>query len=623
MFRTLQAQIATLSCLVDALPRSRSRGAAAPESRSGRLAAMALLAFGGVASAQEMLPDRVVREVLDVREVVVDAVVTNRDDAPVPDLRADDFALRVDGRKAKVTSVLTGRDLRESVAGRVTVVVLLDERHLLATHRDAILARVAEALAAEMEANPTWVAVAALGRELEPLLPPTREVAEMRRVLQAAAFRPATDNALRDQQRRASREVRETLSGIRRSGTAYKFAEAQAMSVLNGAIDYGSALARDTRSTLDGVGSLVDAMSFVPGRKVVLLISDGLPRQPLDVLSKAVLDRFGGAAQYAGGDDVTAQSSDNYVSDSRQRPTGHGRADFHGMRLEQQGDGGALAFQQVVAGFDCSDLYERIVALANTHRVTFYPVKPPVVDTSVSGLGEREGERGSIAMLSDMRAGLDALAVGTGGLAFDSESGVEDFLRQANEDAAAYYALSFRPPESGDRAVREVVLRVRRKKTKLRFRSSYLPVDLEETLSSQAWGTLLFGWQDNLHALEVDTRAGDLVEETHAVDVMLSLPIGKMELAPIDGVARGAYRVVMQLMNASGERMKPAHVGFEVQLPEADVEQAADQYYAVRTGLALAPGTYQMAVGLWEENTGRSTFLVQEVVVGVAAESEA
>ena len=590
------------------------------------LMAWCALALGWVppALAQPGGDDVIVRETVDVKEVVVDAVVTDRDDEPVENLRPDDFALRVDGKKVKVTSLLSGRDLRESVSGRVTVVVLLDERHLQPSHREAVLGEIAAALIEEMRRHPTWVSLASLGSRLEPLLPPTRDEARVEDAFARATTHMPPDSGLREQQRRVTHDVRDMLRGLSRSGSEYQFASAQTAGILNAVADYGAELARDTRSTLSGIGSLVDALSFVPGRKVVLLVSDGMPMQPLDVVSKTIYDRLAGGSKFYGGEEITARGSNNFLNDPQQRPTGGNRADFAGARIEQQDDGGALKFQQAVASFDCTPEIERLGALANTHRVTFYPLKPPVIDSSVSGLGEREGERGSVVVLSDMRAGLEGLARATGGLAFDSENGVEDFLRQANEDYAAYYALSFRPPEAlRDTGVRELVLRVRQKKTRLRYRASYLPIDLEESLSSQAWGTILFGWQENLHGVEVDTRTGALVEDTQELDVMLSLPIGKMELVPLGDVASGLYRVVMQLQGEDGSRLEPAHMGFEVKVPAADLEQAKQQFYAVRTGLRLAPGRYQMAVGLWEENTGRSSFVIEEIVVGAEEESAA
>ena len=46
-----------------------------------------------------------------------------------------------------------------------------------------------------------------------------------------------------------------------------------------------------------------------------------------------------------------------------------------------------------------------------------------------------------------------------------------------------------------------------------------------------------------------------MVRET--IDVLLTLPISKLELVPVGEVAFGAYRVVMQLQAESGARLEP------------------------------------------------------------------
>ena len=143
-----------------------------------------------------------------------------------------------------------------------------------------------------------------------------------------------------------------------------------------------------------------------------------------------------------------------------------------------------------------------------------------------------------------------------------------------------------------------------------------MPIDLQESLSSQAWGTLLFGWQENVHGLKVGTQVNGLVGQEYEIDVLLSLPISKLELVPLGEIAFGSYRVVMQLVGESGVRLEPAHVGFEVKVPVADLEEAREQFFGVRTGLRLAPGRYDMAIGLWEENSGKSTFVIQQIHVG-------
>jgi VWFA-related protein len=485
--------------------------------------------------------------------------------------------------------------------------------------RCSILEELSPALAVEMRDNPTWVAVTAFSDELELLLAPSRDPAAVQRALERASERPPRAGDLQVMQRRSTEEVTQMLRNLARSGSSYRFGMTAKGSVLAGLRSYGEALAQDTRETVAGLDSLVQALSFVPGRKAVLLVSDGVPRRPLDLVARTMYDRLAGGTATFSGDDLVTEQSAMRMNDRNVRPTGSERADAspRGLSVEQQDDGGALQFQLAVIELDRSSELDRLAALANTHRVSFYPIKPPVTDAAMSGLGERDNERGAIQALSDMRSGLDELARATGGLAFTEDRRVADFLQQARDDLAAYYSLSFTPPgPMRDSSLREMVLRVRRGKTHLRYRANYLPLSLADSLASRAWGTLLFGWEENLHRLEVSTSVGPAAGERYPVEMQLSLPIDEMELVPAAAASSGAFRVVLQARHLGGSRLEPEHVAFLAEIPNEDLATARGQHFAVRTGLLMPPGDYEIAIGVWEENTAKTSFVIRRVAVG-------
>ena len=74
--------------------------------------------------------DIVLRESIDVRLISLDAVVTDSSDRPVTGLTRDDFELKVEGEPVEILSVSAAEDLRETVRGRLTLLLFIDERHL-------------------------------------------------------------------------------------------------------------------------------------------------------------------------------------------------------------------------------------------------------------------------------------------------------------------------------------------------------------------------------------------------------------------------------------------------------------------------------------------------------------
>ena len=590
------------------------------------------------AEAQDRAPradlvreDIVLRESIDVRLISLDAVVTDSSDRPVTGLTKDDFDLKVQGEPVEILSVSAGEELRETVSGRLTLLLFIDERHLQRKHRDRALAEIADALDAEIEANPTWVAAASFGERLEPLLAPTRDREAVRTAIAAISRREPPVTGLRNQQRTASQALRDALRLMAAKGSRYRLGEASLASVASNLRSYGEALRLDTLQTVAAVRSLVEALAFVPGRKAILFVSDGLPRHPLDSAAKTMYDRLAGASRQLEGDELIRAPGTLQMHDRNHLPFGVDRADDMGLASNnpQLDDGGALAFQTLAAELSCADAFEQLAALANTHRVTFYPLKPPVIDPAISDLGESSAGRGSIVELSDVRSGLESLAGLTGGLSFAAETGVGEFLQSTRADISTYYSLSFAPPDSmGDTGIREVTLRLRKRPStrhgKVRYRASYVPVTIQKNLASRAWGTLLFGWEENPHGMEVrvrraaDTPAGREPGQT-PLEVVASLRIGELELAPgraaREPVANGAYRVVLQVQRDDGSRMPPQHFDFDLNVPMAELEAAGEQFIAVRSVVLLAPGSYRLAVGLWEENSGRSSFVVRELSV--------
>lgn len=602
------------------------------------LAAASDWANPAAAGAQERAPrqdrireDIVLRESIDVRLISLDAVVTDASDRPVTGLTRDDFELKVEGEPVEILSVAAGQDLRTTVTGRLTILLFIDERHLQRKHRDAALLEIAKALDEEIAANPTWVAAAVFGERLEPLLAPTRDREAVRTTIEAAMDRDIPTPTLRSHQRSASLAVRETLRLMAARGSRYRLGEASLASVEANLRSFGQALKSDTLQTVAAVRSLVEALAFVPGRKAILFVSDGLPRYPLDSAAKTMYDRLAGASRQLDGDEMISATGSLDLNDRNHRPFGVDRADRMGMatNIVQVDDGGAFAFQTMAAELSCADAFDRLAALANTHRVTFYPLKPPVVDPAISELGESAKDRGSIVELSNVRTGLNSLAGLTGGLSFVSDTGVGEFLQSTRTDISTYYSLSFTPPDSmADTGIREITLRLRQRPLarsgSLRYRASYAPVTIQQNLASRAWGTLLFGWEENNHGMEVQVRRSAARERPelpgHApLEVRASLPIGDLELAPTratrNPVASGFFRVVVQVQREDGSRMPPQHFDFELNVPVAELEQAAGQYIAVRSEVVLPPGAYRLAVGIWEENSGRSSFVVRDLAV--------
>ena len=77
--------------------------------------------------------------------------------------------------------------------------------------------------------------------------------------------------------------------------------------------------------------------------------------------------------------------------------------------------------------------------------------------------------------------------------------------------------------------------------------------------------------------------------------------------------------MVVQLRNQDAIRLRPLHYGFVVTIPRKDLADARKQLFEIRTRLSLPPGVWDMAVGLWEENSGTASYITRRFDVAVEA----
>ncbi len=567
--------------------------------------------------------DLVLEELVEVSLIQFDAVITDPGGEAIRDLDPKDFALRVDGKKVAVDGVSTGEELRETVAGRQSIVLLIDNRHLEKSQRDEALGDIEEVLLEEMRTQPTWVAVVSYGDKLNPLLAPTQDRGAVREAIARIRATEPPPNLLQSQQRASVEDVNNLLTLLSQRGSRYRMGLASLSGVEFRLREYGRALSNDTLETLRAIEELVEGLSYVPGRKAVLYVTDGIPRNPLDSVAETMFDHLAGGSRSRVADDTITQTSGSGINDTNSRPRGSEIADNSSVieDINQQDDGGAFEFQRAINEFSRDRDFEAVTARANTYGVSFYPLRPPIADASKSGMSDARTKRGAISSLSDLSIGLQILAEDTGGLFYDGEAGVRDFLVRARLDLAAYYSLSFKPPKPNKRTsgIRSIHLKIRKRRADLRYQRSFVPQSLEQRLASRAWGTLLFGWQENQHGALFESTVAKTPGpdgELHAVELTVSLPIGELELLPAGDEVSGLLKLVLQTRRANGERLTPHHMAFAVTIPADEIEEARTQYFAVRTELQLPAGSYDLAVGLWEENTGSSSFITRRVEVG-------
>ncbi|HVS65993.1 MAG TPA: VWA domain-containing protein [Thermoanaerobaculia bacterium] len=464
-------------------PQGISPGSAAPAAvLAAALAALSTFASSPL-GAQRQLPG--FAEVVDVRVVNVEVVVTDRQSNRVRGLDRDDFELIVDGQPVPIdyfAEIAEGRvvgDGEAPTAGQIAGVpalggdralvtnylVFVDDSFANAQDRDRVIDRIQEQLAG-LPARDRVAVVAFDGRKLDLLQSWTSDRAEL-----AAAFAEAKRRPTFGQLRLAELRTNDSQRTERRDLDLILLERIQAQggqeperpffrSRLDPVeIDYANRLTDQLdRSVLAAVSAL-RSFAGPTGRKTMILLSGGWPYSP----SEYTVNGFSATPV-----DLAGAALD---------PSSRGR----------------------------DAIFARLTDTANLLGYTLYPVDLPgqdrdigLVDVSQSRgdferFGPAVGAGGAVpARELQVHASLEFLADQTGGRALINFER-DDALVEAIQDTRTFYWLGFTPQRSEDDARHEIEVRVRGDGLQARSRSGYVDLSRDAELDMMVESALLFG----------------------------------------------------------------------------------------------------------------------------------
>ncbi len=455
-----------------------------------------LAGFPSQAQQPSPLPG-VFGEVLDVRVVNLEVVVTDKDGIPIVGLGPDDFELTVDGEPVAVdyfSEVRGGLAVEQEPGGVSGVPALLpgepvgtsyllfiDDFFSLAADRDRIL----DGMIADLpllRPEDRLAIVAFNGKDLEMLSSWSDSVPTLERVLKRAQERPALGLHRLSERRQYSLDedlaIRELIEpdafGDRTVRTQLSPQERSYIQLVSEQLDREVAAASAT----------LRSFAKPPGRKVMMLLSGGWPYLPTEFLlgdfSRLILDR---------------------------------------------------------AGLEGEDLYKRLIDTANLLGYTLYPVDVPgfdrnLVDTSIASLSEAAPLGRNMIRQQELHYTLSYLAEETGGKAFLNASRRDAFAGVAS-DTRAYYWLGFSPDRSWDDERHEVEIHVRGEDYRVRSRTGFLDSSRSREVTMAVESALLFGNASAESTLTVTTgEARKKGRRRMEVPLRVEIPLDRITFLP-------------------------------------------------------------------------------------------
>jgi len=551
-------------------------------------------------------------EVVQVHVVNVEVYATDKDGRRVSGLHKDDFTVFEDGKPVKITNfdavdrsgsaapaaAPVPPPSPESVAtppapsteSGLSLAVLIDNFHLRPGHRSRALEQVRKFLARLAPDDRIMLATYDLTLNVRQGF--TADRAAVDAALAATESLP-TYGQQQDNDRRTAVEAMYALYDQDPCG----------YTMVTPIENYASAMRDEAHRTIGAFKVLVSSLAGVPGRKALLLVSDGIAATPGEELFQ-VFSEVCGANPTSGLPQVLSNDSPL----SSRYPVQQALVDAQKYSVAKK--------------------LEDLAAHANANRVTIYTLQA----TGLQGSGATQADLGTHERVLQMpsvqqvlrendRGSLFAMASDTGGRAtFDANDFLPDLSRM-QEDFASYYSLGYSPSHAGDGLQHRIEVKVRQPGVHIRYRQSYRDKPDLERVADRTLSALFYGTEDN--PLDIAMTLGEPTQDADAktweVPVRLKIPLFKVSFVNREGQPfQGKLRLLVVTENGQGGLSPLRQVDVPLTIPRLKVLTALGQSYLYTLTLKLPAGPHRLALAARDELGAKTSYLSLPLTVGPA-----
>ncbi len=539
------------------------------------LVAMALAVTSAAAQIEPGPQPGSFSEIVDVRVVNIEVVVTDPAGVPIRGLNADHFVLLVDGEEVPVeyfSEVLGGRavaplegaetvpGLREVLpGGRVgtSYLVFIDNFFSLPTDRNRVLRAFEESLFLGPEDRMAIVSFD--GRDLEMLSTWSQSDIDLRRVIKKSLGDPAYGL------QRLSERRQFDFDRVLQASAAVLADDFASRSTVRSFLDpnemyHVTRLSEQVERSVAAAAATLRSFAMPPGRKVMLLLSGGWPLLPADFL---------------------LNDTSRYVID-----------------------------RSILAG---QPLFRPLVDTANLLGYTIYPVDVPGLSDEFidAGIGAPApiGTVGTTSLggsgflrENDVHATLRYLARETGGKAMINADRIRAF-ENVVADTRSYYWLGFAPNRDWDDRRHKVEIRTSNPALRLRARQGFLDSSRRREVSMAVESALLFGSPTGENLLQIDFGEPEPAGRGKiAVPIEILVPLDQLTFLPGAEGLQADTELRLAVVDSSGGRSEIPIIPIIFQSAE---QPEAGSYGRYQTTLKMRRQRHRAVVAIYDRASGR------------------
>lgn len=592
--------------------------------------------LAGAAAAQHDKAVTTFADVIDVRVVNVEVVVTDEQGRRVHGLTAADFELLVDGRPVPLdyfSEIREGRAVATPAGDVPTVpalrpnapvgrsfLVFIDDFFSIKQDRDRVLDRLEDDLA-KLAPMDRVAIVAFDGNSIAKLTDWTNSSEKLTAALDEARGREAyglnrlqermAGDTARGEQILLRREGAETFVRQDPRGEKPTLTLLQARNpqnrrdlledtsgdhdVRSTALDAASEAGHDgpldllnaARLERQLVRSVLAATATVrgfadpPGRKAMLLLASGWPESAA---------AFVAAASPSSADRPTTPTDDGLMS----------RDTLYGPLMSAANLTGYTLYPVDVPGFSPENPGDASVAF----DVRDEPETALLWDTdSTRPIGATQAGDSTFVLKREalQHAALERLAVATGGVAMINDQR-DTALAAAIADTRSYYWLGVQPQRREDGGVHDVEARlVDRSELSLRTREGYVDLSPEAEVLTAIDTALLFGDPPSTTPLRVRLGEPERAGRRLRVAAELAVPLDHIVFLRTEGMWQAELEVWIAAMDETGNRSQASFQTFRI---AGDFPPEPGQTYYIDTGLELRRREHRFVIAVFDPRSG-------------------
>ncbi len=557
------------------------------------------------AAAQQQPELSAFMESIDVRVINLEVVVTDRDGRRITDLRPEDFELIVDGDQAAIDYFSEIRQRQavspqpaaqeppreepepaipwdpapavEAGANVVTHFLLFVDNYFgIQGQRDLVLREIREDLSM-LGPNDRFAIIAFDGRELDLIGAWSSSPETIRENLGKAMEQPCFGLARRGEQNQFDTQYDELAIDQARAS----FATNRVRS-----------FSRKIKAVVGAATSAMRSYSTLPGRKVMLLMSGGWPRDPITYTVGMDSDVRTASLRYSSTPDLN-----NLVHTANLLGYTLYPIDLPGAQVREPGAGDRSVFLE--------DITNIAFGAATSGGSGGGDSREPATDPAAESVDSVQAERSFAASTLDfnrtagreheIEASLMVMAKRTGGLAMlNGLRGVA--LAEMIEDVGNYYWLGFTPERQRDDEQHSIRVKIRRPGLKVRTRKGFSDFSRSTEATMMVESQLLFSTNLGAQALGVELgeperhRRGEL-----RVPISLRIPLDGVVMLPVAEGHQAQLELRVAAIDEEGHRSEipviPIRLG-GAEPPPAGAHAVYD------TELRLRPDTRRLVLAV-------------------------